>query len=525
MLGWLRRLTGTGPVPSASIPPHSSTHLPGADPFPDIPVEIGRREVIPGHLDVAVFAYARPSYGGPVDIWMMLTDGLWKEGHPEILLCLKRRGEARDGWPSAMLQLLAAVYKAAKGRTGPLTAGEVLSIEGGGALGLFGAAEFGALALTHAEVPRGMRATAPWVQAVPLTRAEEFMATRYGAVRVLSALGWTVREFPTLPWHDGTRAEAGIPPGLLEPISRGRWIGIKGYLVPREPLPWEEIDAHRCELPYDLSGGRWLARLEIPRSQAAELHRFLDEMGMSWTFALLLDPDPDARAVLRRTDKPGAPAIMLGQGPLAGSVRIALNQVAFFCTDSGDSSNLVEDGLALFLSKPSMTALHAALRATEPFLLSQPQYDLEVCWTESSYSNPFNDEVLTRPYQYHVQAVSAAMSHCALVTVTVLGSREEFASKVHFDAITSLSFATARTVNRWAETLPQASEGAVLIVEQVVSEAGRRFRIAYQPPDLDSFLGPLMDELTALPALHAVHSGEVTMHLTFQVRTKVDSPD
>ena len=97
-----------------------------------------------------------------------------------------------------------------------------------------------------------------------------------------------------------------------------------------------------------------------------------------------------------------------------------------------------------------MTALHAALRATEPFLLSQPQYDLEVCWTESSYSNPFNDEVLTRPYQYHVQAVSAAMSHCALVTVTVLGSREEFASKVHFDAITSLSFATARTVNRWA---------------------------------------------------------------------------
>lgn len=524
MRDWLRRLTGTGPAPSASSPPRSSPQL-SAEPFPDIPVEIARREVIPGLLGATVFAYARPSYDGPVDTWMMLTDGLWKEGHPEIQLCLKRQGEAPDAWPSAILQLFALIYKATKGRTGPLTAGEVLSIDGGEATGLFGAAEFGALALTHAKVPPGMRATAPWLQAVPLTRTEEFTATRYGAVRVLSALGWAVREFPTPPWHDGTRADAGIPPGLLEPISRGRWIGIQGYLVPREPLPREELDAHGCDTPRDISGGRWFARLEIPRSQAAGLHELLDDLGGSMTFALLLDPDPDARAVLRRTDKPGSPGIMIGHGPLAGSIRIALNHVAFFRTNSGDSSKLLEDGLAFFLSDPSMTALHAALRATEPILLSQPEFDLEVCWTESSYSNPFTDEVLTRPYQYHVEAISAALSHCALVTVTVLGSRQEFESKVHLDAITSLSFATTRTVNRWAATLPQAAEAAALIVEQVVSEAGRRFRLAYQPPDLDSCLGPLLDELTALPALQAVHSGEVTMHLAFQLQSKESSPD
>jgi hypothetical protein len=519
MLDWLRRLTSTGQAPSASIPRGPSTRLPGADPFPDVPVEIARHEVIPAQLGVTVFAWARASHQGPVDIWMLLTDGLWREGHPEVLLCVKRQGEARDAWPRGILQLVVLIYEAAHKRAAPLTAGEVLSVEGGDVPGLFQAAKLGGLALTHANVPRGMMATAPWVQAVPLTEEEVFTATRYGVVRVLSALGWAVREFPTLPWHDALRAEAGIPPGLLDPVPRGRLIGVLGCLLPREPLPLAEIDAHGCDTPYDLSRGRWFARLEIPLSQVAGLHRLLDDLGPGRTFALLLDPDPDARAVLRRTDTPGSLGIMIGHGPLTGSVRFGLNHVAFFRTNSGDSSALLEDGLGVFLSEPSMAALHSALRSTEPILLSQPEFALEICWTESDYTNPFTDQVLTRPYQYHVLPVSAALAHCNLVSVGVFGSRQELASNANEDAFLSLIAATTRTVDRWAATLPPWAEGAVLIVEQAVSDSGRRFRMAYQPLDLESCLGVLLEELYALPAVGVVQHGQVTTHLTYQVQS------
>lgn len=519
MLDWLRRFTGGAKAPSTPVLPGPSSRLP-ADPFPEIPVELARHEVIPARLSVAVFAYARPSHQGLVDVWVMLTDGMWQQRQPEILLCVKRRGEAREAWPSGLLKLFVLIHEAVHGRSGPLTAGEVLSVAEGEVSGVFDAAELGGFALTHAKVPPGMTATSPWLQAVPLTRGEEFAATRYGVVRVLAALGWAVREFPTLPWHDCGRNEAGVPPGLLDPVPRGRLIGVLGYLVPRQPLPREEIGAHGPDTPRTLNGKEWFARLEIPRSQAVGLHRLLDDLGEGRTFALLLDPDPDARAVLRRTDRTGSPGIMIGHGALEGSVRFALNQVAFFRSSSGDSSSLLEDGIGVWLSNPSMTALHAALRSTEPILLSQPEFDLEICWTESTYSNPFTDEELTRPYECYVEPLSCVLPNCALVTVMVIGSRQEFASNAHEDALMSLSGATIRTVDRWAATLPPSTEGSVIIVEEVVSESGRGFRLAFQPPDLGSFLRPLLDELDALPLVRAVHHGKVTMHLTFQLNLR-----
>ena len=324
-MGVLRRLFGAETARTAEL-------------WPPRPGKPSYADAVPGKVTVQFFTHDDVE-GIAGNFLTAVTEGLARRRQRELVLTLRLaaaedpRGKMRD-----LTRFFSTVYAWA-------TEGNLVQAGGltqFGPRGLFERANSG-LIYAEARAIDGVRLPEQALAAVAVDAAEIRAALDYGAFRVLTRLGLSLRLFPYPTWSDLSRdstVTARESETMLAKVARVR--------VPEVSFIKTE-QALQVSLPHD----------------PATLLRSLYAVPAGAPFALLTQPAPSANAILTWTPGQEAPSGISPDG--SDGSRMSGSCLMVVPGKHDDRLNPFEDGYCLRLSSESWGRLSATLAAQRPF--------------------------------------------------------------------------------------------------------------------------------------------------------------
>jgi Smad anchor for receptor activation-like, C-terminal len=279
-------------------------------------------------LRARVYFHQIDTPSGPLPCWTYVTDGLSRHGQKEIIFTLRCAGGAPPAaFPEDPLRLFATIDQFAQ--HGNL-------VDAGGVT-QFAQTLFFGRHLMYIESQKFLEVPAPSdaLAAILVTEDEVRTVREFGALRVMSRLGFATRYFPCPPWSDPDRDGVAFAPTVLENVRRGR---VPGVRVMRE-------------------GDRTSVR--VSSAAINTLRRNLMEFDGASALAILTDLDPAANACL--IWRPGQSRMEGIAPPGSDGSRLAGCFAMFVPGQDDNDARVFEDGFALMLTASAWDDVRQAL--------------------------------------------------------------------------------------------------------------------------------------------------------------------
>jgi hypothetical protein len=308
--------------------------------------------VIPGQLEVRIFAHVIPAREGPVPCWTFVSDGLLTQGQEEIAFTIKREpGEADADYPRTVLDLYRSIHAAAKQKR---------LVTEGGTTKLTGSAplvrdDLRGIVYTAWQPFTGVEAPKRALTGILVTEPELQVVERYGELRFMALLGQRYHFFPTTPWLDRKRTEITRPDAMTGTL-------LARFTPLRAPGTWVRRDGP----PGAPGGPESKVVLTLTDEAARQILPMLDKAGGEIAITLVVDLDPEADALLVWDPKSTGPAAISMPG--AKGVHVAGNFLVLAAGPGvpADMARIAEDGFGVTLSPASWAQVRAGLDARKP---------------------------------------------------------------------------------------------------------------------------------------------------------------